>query len=107
MDKTYLFIIITNIIIITIFFATLQKEDIGSALPLSHLLGDGQFATLVRPQDVQTNEDDDEVWLGEPTAHLNHVVAYHQLVREQMQSMMQSLQDQHKVVWFSFIPTHQ
>lgn len=44
---------------------------------------------------MQGNDDDDEVWLGEPTAHLNHVVAYHQLVREQMQAM---LRDQNKTV---------
>ncbi len=64
---------------------------------MSHLLGDAKFAK-VNTQDQQNNEEDDDVWLGEPTAHLNHVVAYHQLVREQMQSMMQSLQDQHKTV---------
>eukprot|EP00112_Aurelia_sp_Birch-Aquarium-sp1_P017853 Seg418.11 transcript_id=Seg418.11/GoldUCD/mRNA.D3Y31 product="Cortactin-binding protein 2" protein_id=Seg418.11/GoldUCD/D3Y31 len=72
---------------------TVQRGEIGSSLPLSHLLGDSQHANIVKVQEIPTNEEDEEVWLGEPTAHLNHVVAYHQLVREQMQAM---LQDQHK-----------
>ena len=72
-----------------------QKGEIGSSLPLSHLLGDGHLASVVKNLELPSNEDEDEVWLGEPTAHLNHVVAYHQFVREQMQAM---LQDQHKTV---------
>ena len=67
------------------------------ALPLSHLLND------LHSSDKPLNgaEEDDEVWLGEPSAHLSHVVAYHQVVREQMTSIVSSLQKQHKQVSFS------
>eukprot|EP00794_Sanderia_malayensis_P006059 gene6059-6761_t len=78
--------------------SAVTRGEIGSALPLSHLLSDTNYAKLIKGQDDQVNDDDDDLWLGEPTAHLNHVVAYHQLVREQMQSMMQSLQEQHKTI---------
>ena len=43
-------------------------------------------------------DEDDEVWLGEPSAHLNHVVAYHQVVREQMHSTVEQLNKVHKEV---------
>lgn len=43
-------------------------------------------------------EEEDEIWLGEPSAHLNHVVAYHQVVREQMQATVDQLQKVHKEV---------
>ena len=65
-------------------------------MPLSHLLNDGHFASL--PVERENGEEEDEVWLGEPSAHLNHVVAYHQVVREQMQSILGSLRTQHKQV---------
>eukprot|EP00112_Aurelia_sp_Birch-Aquarium-sp1_P006048 Seg1675.11 transcript_id=Seg1675.11/GoldUCD/mRNA.D3Y31 product="CTTNBP2 N-terminal-like protein" protein_id=Seg1675.11/GoldUCD/D3Y31 len=78
-----------------VIISSILRGEIGSSLPLSHLLGDSQHANIVKVQEIPTNEEDEEVWLGEPTAHLNHVVAYHQLVREQMQAM---LQDQHKTI---------
>ena len=71
------------------------------AVPLSHLLTDSELAIVSKRNNVteaDEEDDDDDIWLGEATAHLNHVVAYHQLVREQMQSMLDSLQQQHKVV---------
>ena len=43
-------------------------------------------------------EEEDDVWLGEPSAHLNHVVAYHQVVREQMQATVKGLEKVHKEV---------
>ena len=71
------------------------------ALPLSQLLNDSSSAELVNEQPANENlgaDEEDEIWLGEPSAHLNHVVAYHQVVREQMQSIVVSLEKQHKQV---------
>ncbi|XP_057296028.1 uncharacterized protein LOC130624973 isoform X2 [Hydractinia symbiolongicarpus] len=89
--------------------AELQAKDVllkailcgkaGVALPLSQLLNDVETAAL-EENEAQTNllEEEDEIWLGEPSAHLNHVSAYHQVVREQMQSIVETLQSQHKKV---------
>jgi len=70
---------------------------------LSHLLNDVDLARVDSTSTddksyLLSNEEDDEIWLGEPTAHLNHVVAYHQVVREQMQSTVADLQKVHKEV---------
>ena len=48
-------------------------------------------------------EEEDDVWLGEPSAHLNHVVAYHQVVREQMQATVEGLEKVHKEVFWNMI----
>lgn len=63
------------------------------------MLNDVETAAL-EENEAQTNllEEEDEIWLGEPSAHLNHVSAYHQVVREQMQSIVETLQSQHKKV---------
>ena len=71
------------------------------ALPLSQLLNDSSSAEIVNEVPGNENmgvDEEDEIWLGEPSAHLNHVVAYHQVVREQMQSIVVSLEKQHKQV---------
>merc|ERR1712226_234308 len=74
------------------------SSEAGIALPLSHLLNDGAFSKIEDDKSEHVLDEEDEVWLGEPSAHLNHVVAYHQVVREQMQSIVTSLQKQHKQV---------
>ena len=63
---------------------------------MSNLLND--FECQLVSNDKRLNEEDEEVWLGEPSAHLTHVVAYHQVVTEQMQTIVNSLQKQHKQV---------
>uniref|UniRef100_A0A7M5V337 Cortactin-binding protein-2 N-terminal domain-containing protein n=1 Tax=Clytia hemisphaerica TaxID=252671 RepID=A0A7M5V337_9CNID len=78
------------------------SSDTGHALPLSHLLNDVDLAHVDNQAEDKSyllqGEEEDEVWLGEPSAHLNHVVAYHQVVREQMQTTVQDLQKVHKEV---------
>ena len=76
-----------------------QCGKAGVSLPLSHLLNDVDDAVIeLEKQENEFGEEDDEVWLGEPSAHLNHVSAYHQVVREQMHSIVHTLQSQHKKV---------
>jgi len=74
----------------------------GEALPLSNLLNDAEYTEFVDEDGAilrpNKPDDDDEVWLGEPSAHLNHVSAYHQVVQEQMQSIVIALEKQHKQV---------
>lgn len=69
------------------------------------MLNDAEGATVIEEEEKQMNgfiEDEDEIWMGEPSAHLNHVSAYHQVVREQMNSIVQTLQSEHKKVMFYF-----
>lgn len=70
---------------------------------MSHLLSDVDQAHVEdSPEDkslyLQNGEEEDDIWLGEPSAHLNHVVAYHQVVREQMQATVEGLEKVHKEV---------
>lgn len=91
--------------------AELQAKDVllkavlnsntGTAVPLSHLLNDTELACVQTPDEKTyglNGEEEDDVWLGEASAHLNHVVAYHQVVREQMQSTVEDLQKVHREV---------
>ncbi|XP_065640792.1 uncharacterized protein LOC100200864 isoform X2 [Hydra vulgaris] len=79
-----------------ILLKAILSGEVGTALPLSNLLND--FECQIVSNEKHATEEDEEVWLGEPSAHLTHVVAYHQVVTEQMQTIVNSLQKQHQQV---------